>query len=83
MVGFTYYNPVRIIFGIGEMKKIGETTSVFGKNALVVSYSDVSTMQSVIDLVLKALQENRVKVTTCFNVTANPMLSQVNEGIQL
>jgi alcohol dehydrogenase YqhD (iron-dependent ADH family) len=83
MENFEYYNPVKIIFGIGESKKIGEVAAEYGKSALIVSYDNISYMQDFVNGIIESLNCSNIKVFTCFNVTANPMLSQVNKGIEI
>ena len=36
MQNFEFYNPVRIVFGPGEMNRLGELASKHGKKALLV-----------------------------------------------
>lgn len=83
MTNFTYYNPVEIRFGIGASRHIGETAAAYGKRVLLVSYADISYMQSTVDAVLRSLIDSGMDVTTFFAITANPLLSQVQEGIRL
>jgi alcohol dehydrogenase YqhD (iron-dependent ADH family) len=40
MNNFQFYNPVRIVFGAGEVKQIGAEAATLGKKALLVSYAD-------------------------------------------
>ena len=42
MNGFTYHNPVKVMFGLGMLKQAGEEAAKLGKRALVVSYGDAS-----------------------------------------
>lgn len=85
MVNFELYSPVRVFFGAGERKRIGQVakTVTNAKTALVVSYAQHDFFKSVLDGVEKALNDNGIKTVTCYNVTANPMLSQINQGIKL
>ena len=41
MNNFEYWNPVRIIFGAGELKKIGQEAAKLGKSVCLVSYKDL------------------------------------------
>ena len=40
MHNFEFFNPVRIIFGAGEVNRVGTEASSLGKNALLVTYSE-------------------------------------------
>lgn len=83
MNSFEYYNPVKVNFSVGAIDLVGEEVKVYGKNALIVSYEDVSFLKNTIENIHKSLKENGVCVTELFNVTANPTLSQAKKGIAL
>lgn len=85
MVNFELYSPVRVFFGAGERKRIGEVakTVTNAKTALIVSYAQHDFFKHVLDGVQKSLTDNDIKVITCYNVTANPMISQIKHGIKL
>jgi alcohol dehydrogenase YqhD (iron-dependent ADH family) len=38
MNNFEFYNPVHIIFGAGEINRLGQETKKIGTKALLVSY---------------------------------------------
>ena len=40
MEKFEFYNPVRVVFGPGEVKKVGVEAKALGSTALVVSYKE-------------------------------------------
>ena len=40
MQSFELYNPTRVIFGIGESKKIADHVKALGKKAMIVSYEE-------------------------------------------
>ena len=42
MNSFTYHNPVKVVFGLGTLKQVGEEAAKLGKRAFVVSYGDAS-----------------------------------------
>ena len=83
MINFEYYNPVKIIFGVDESKRIGEVASQIGKTALVLSYDNINFMRKLIDNINELIAESGMKVFNLFNVTANPMMSQVKAGIEI
>ncbi len=82
MENFNYYNPVKVVFGAKTVKEIGSYASQYGKKALLVSYKEVSYIQSVIDCIHTELSKNGVAYTDFFQVTANPLLSQARAGIE-
>lgn len=83
MVNFDFYNPVRIIFGAGSSSRLGEAAAQYGKTALIVSYASNSALEGLLCRSENALRAAGLKVATCYNVTANPMISQIKEGIKL
>ena len=48
MQNFNLYNPVNVIFGPGESRKIGQYAKDFGKKALVVSYEEHSFFDALL-----------------------------------
>ncbi len=82
MENFEFYNPVRIIFGGGEIEKAGEETLKLGKKALIVSYKEYGILENVLKKVDALLQANQVKPIAFFEVSANPTIDQVRRGIQ-
>ena len=80
---FEYFNPVKVVFGEGSLEKIGKEAKVYGKKALLVSYTTVDFFQSAIETIKKSLEKEGIEMFTCFNVTPNPTLTSVREGIEL
>ena len=80
---FEYFNPVKVVFGEGSLKQIGKEASVYGKRALLVSYTTVSFFQNAIDTIKESLAKEGIEVFECFNVTPNPTLNSVREGVEL
>ncbi|MDD4772144.1 MAG: iron-containing alcohol dehydrogenase [Eubacteriales bacterium] len=83
MVSFEYYNPVRVIFGCGESSRIGEIAHDFGKKALIVTYEQHAFLKHILERTEEILLNKDMVVFNCFNITANPMISQINTGIEI
>ncbi|WMJ22332.1 iron-containing alcohol dehydrogenase [Paludicola sp. MB14-C6] len=83
MNSFEYSNPVKVIFNENSLNCIGEETKQYGNNALLVSYTDISFLQSTINIIKSSLHENGVNLTECFIVTANPTIAQAQQGVTL
>ncbi len=60
---FTYYMPVKVFFGEGELEKIGSLTRELGSKALLVTGKKSMKKLGVTDKVIKLLRENSVDVT--------------------
>lgn len=83
MNNFEFFNPVKIVFGAGEVSKIGQYTAGFGKKALIVSYSIVDFYGDLFDRIHKSLTENGIGYVDYFAATANPKISEAKGGIAL
>ncbi len=83
MNAFEYYNPVRVLFGENTLDKVGETVAVYGKKALLVSYRNVSFMTGAIDRIHALLKESGVACADCFVASANPLIEEAREGIEI
>lgn len=83
MNNFELFNPVKVIFGAGETKRIGEAVKAYGKQALIVSYSVVDFYGDLFERIHQSLAQSGVKYTDCFVATANPKLSEARKAIAL
>ena len=83
MNNFEFYNPVRIVFGAGEVKRIGEIASQYGKRALIVSYAVVDFYGDLFDRIHAALKEKGMTWVDCFVATANPKISEARRAVAL
>lgn len=83
MENFEYYNPVKIIAGEGEAKRIGEEVAKIGNSVLIVSYKNPDFMRPLLDSVNGCLTNAGIKVTELFDVVANPLISTAKNGIEL
>lgn len=83
MNAFTFHNPVKLIFGTKQVNEIGSVTASLGKRALIVSYRDVRFMTNLIDVIHKKLEECGIAYADCFLATANPKISEAEQGIAL
>lgn len=83
MNNFEFYNPVKIIFGAGEVKRIGEAAKDYGKKALIVSYSVVDFYGDLFERIHASLQKKGVEYVDYFAATANPKISEARGGVAL
>lgn len=82
MNNFEYYNPVKLIFGNGEAKKVGNYAKDFGKRALVISYTKVDFYGKLFDEIRASLEAEGIVMSTFFGATANPKISEAIAGIE-
>ena len=83
MNAFTYYNPVKVLFGEQNVAQVGECVAAFGQTALLVSYRNVSFMSQTIDSLHQSLQAAGVACVDCFVASPNPLIQEAREGIAL
>lgn len=83
MNSFEFYNPVKIIFGAGEIARIGAEAAKLGKCALLVSYADVSFYGDLPARIHGWLAEQGVACADAFLATANPTLDQARAGVEI
>jgi alcohol dehydrogenase YqhD (iron-dependent ADH family) len=83
MQDFTFWNPVKIIFGQGTVSQIGGETRKFGKKALLVYGRASIKTTGVYDTVVKSLRDAGLEIVEFPGVQPNPVLSHLREGIAL
>jgi alcohol dehydrogenase YqhD (iron-dependent ADH family) len=80
---FEFYNPVRIVFGAGEMDRLGDLASGFGKKALLVKSEGPLEKLGVYNRATELMEKAGITVFSLDGVTANPKLKSVYEGIDI
>lgn len=83
MQNFIFHNPTKIIFGKGEVKRLGKETAKFGKKALLVYGKSSILKNGVYDQVTTSLKQAGVAFVDFPGVKSNPVLSHVEKGIEL
>ena len=84
MNDFTYYNPTKIDFGRGKESTIGKHIKEAGIESVLLVYGTGSIKKSSLyDTTIKALQESGIIYKELDGVVSNPLLSRVNDGIQI
>ncbi|MBW2631597.1 MAG: iron-containing alcohol dehydrogenase [Deltaproteobacteria bacterium] len=81
MQNFVFENPTKIVFGRGQIKKIGCETAKFGKKVLMV-YGQGSVKRSgIYDQVVASLKAADIEIVEFPGVKSNPVLSHALKGI--
>lgn len=83
MNAFTYYNPVRVIFGEGVLSELGRATAVYGRRAVLVSYTDISFYGDLFNRLHRSLEAAGIEWRDYLGVSANPTIRQAEAGIAL
>lgn len=83
MQNFDLYNPVDIIFGNGEVSKIGTCAAKFGKKAMIVTYGEHDFFNALLAKVENSLKDSGVEFVQYYKVQANPLLKHIREAIDI
>ncbi|MFC4558188.1 iron-containing alcohol dehydrogenase [Virgibacillus kekensis] len=83
MDNFTFYNPVKLIFGRGQMDKLSTEVSVYGKKVLIVYGGGSIKRNGVYDKVKEELGNIDAEVFELPGVEPNPRVSTVRKGIDI
>ena len=81
---FNFYAPTRVVFGREAEQKIGELTKTQGAHKVLVHYGGGSAERSgLLNVVRKQLKDTGIDFVELGGVVPNPLLSKVQEGIEL
>lgn len=83
MNNFEFYNPTKIVFGPGEVIKIGKNAAQWGKKALLVTSRSSVIKLGIFEKVKASLREFGIETIDLIGVDPNPRLSTVSEGVKL
>ena len=82
-MNFEFHNPTRLIFGAGTLSQLGETTSRYGRTALLVTGGGSIKRNGVFDRAVASLEAAGVAVVECAGVEPNPRITSVRRGAQM
>ena len=82
MQNFIFENPTKIIFGKGQIRRIGAESARFGKKILVVYGQGSVKKNGVYDQVMASLKEAQLDIIEFPGVRSNPLLSHALLGIE-
>lgn len=84
MLNFAFHNTTKLVFGKDTVTTIGEHISAAGINHVLLLYGKNSIkVTGVYDTVTESLKAHGIKFTELSGVKPNPVLSKVQEGIDL
>ncbi len=84
MYQFSFCNPARIEFGVDKEKNIGAYMQEFGvKKALIVYGSERIKQSGLFDDVATSLKAHGIEFVAFGGIKSNPILSKVNEAIEV
>ena len=84
MKDFHFYAPTRVVFGRESEEKLPQLIQQYGGGKVLVHYGGGSAKRSgLLDKVFKMLNEAGISYVELGGVVPNPLLSKVQEGIDL
>ena len=84
MKDFNFYAPTRVVFGRESEEKLPQLIQQYGGGKVLVHYGGGSAKRSgLLDKVFQMLTEAGISYVELGGVVPNPLLSKVNEGINL
>ncbi|MFI3304737.1 MAG: iron-containing alcohol dehydrogenase [Rikenellaceae bacterium] len=79
---FEFYNPVRVIFGAGEVENVATEAKKFGNKVCLVSYKELLFLEPLMDRITKLLEKEGIEVFPFYEIEANPEITVVAAGSQ-
>jgi alcohol dehydrogenase YqhD (iron-dependent ADH family) len=84
MYPFEFVMPTKVVFGVGEVAKVGKEALAFGKKALLVTYDEKLVKQlGFYDKVKKSCDEEGIELLEFFGVKSNPTAEHAAAGIKI
>ncbi|WP_223641995.1 iron-containing alcohol dehydrogenase [Planococcus sp. 4-30] len=83
MNAFSFYNPVKLIFGKGQLQAAKKELPKFGKKVLLVYGGGSIKKNCLYDEVIQMLSEAELEVFELSGVEPNPRISTARKGIEI
>ncbi|MGC9318570.1 MAG: iron-containing alcohol dehydrogenase [Armatimonadota bacterium] len=83
MQSFDFFNSVRLLFGTGQLQRLGDCAAQYGRRAMLVTGRSSARETGVLDRAMHRLDEAGVEVTLFDRVMPNPTDEIVEEGGEL
>lgn len=83
MNAFSFYNPVKLIFGKEQLQAVKEELPKFGKKVLLVYGGGSIKKNGLYDEVTQVLSESGLEVFELAGVEPNPRISTARKGIEI
>ncbi len=81
---FNFYAPTRVVFGRDSESKIGQLVAAAGGKKVLIHYGGGSAERSgLLNVVREQLRQTGIEWCELGGVVPNPLLSKVQEGIEL
>lgn len=82
-MNFEFHNPTRLIFGAGNLTRLGEVVKEKGNRALLVTGGGSVKRNGTFDRAVASLEQAGVTVVECSGIEPNPRITSVARGAQI
>ena len=79
---FTYYVPVRVVFGPGKLNEAGEHTARYGSKALIVTTGRFFKENGLVDRLAGILKASGVESEYYPDISPNPLNTEIDAGAE-
>ncbi|MEW5925701.1 MAG: iron-containing alcohol dehydrogenase [Candidatus Zixiibacteriota bacterium] len=83
MQNFTFYLPTKLIFGPGEIDKVGVEAKAYGDKALIVTGKKSASQFGIVSRVMDKLEQEGVAAMVFDKIEPNPRSTTIDEAAQL
>src|SRR5699024_2385454 len=83
MKPFMYYNPTKLLFGKGQIDKLGKEIGQHGRKVLLVYGGGSIKRNGVYDKITYELKNANIEWVELMGVESNPKLSTVRRGVDI
>jgi len=78
-----FQTPIKLVFGVGTVEKVGEEAAKLGKNALIVIGGSSAKKTGLLDKVIADLKANGVESSVFEGITPNPRSEDIDRGAKV
>jgi alcohol dehydrogenase YqhD (iron-dependent ADH family) len=82
-MNFEFHNPTRIIFGAGNISRLGKVANKYGKKALLVTGGGSVRRNGAFDRAVKSLEAAGIPFAECAGIEPNPRITSVARGAEI
>lgn len=84
MINFNFQNPAKIIFGKGQIAKVGQEIKAFkARNVLIVAGGGSIKKNGSYEAVVSSLKDSGISWKEIWGIKPNPRLDKVREGAEI
>ncbi|MGE4492902.1 MAG: iron-containing alcohol dehydrogenase [Syntrophotalea sp.] len=80
---FTFHNPTKIIFGAGNLSRLGEVAGEYGKKALIATGGGSVRRSGAFDRAVESLKSAGIAWAECPGIEPNPRITSVARGADI